>query len=233
MTSTNQEEIKQWFEKTYATRAEQYLRPPKAYETFLHLLHPNKGEKLLDVACGIGQLLLVAEQFGLEASGIDLSENAIAKAKVRLPNAHFQQGNAESLPYQDEAFDHITCIGSLERIINLEQALAEQLRVGKKTAKYCYMVRNSDTLKWKVLKKGLGMVNKKGHQGAKSLEEWRRIFDEAGFEVIQEEADQWPMHKVVKFSSLGLKNLQTEKFYKGIVPLKYANEFIFLLQKKQ
>lgn len=231
-TSTEQLRVKNWFERTYKKRGNLYLRPKAAYEIFLHLLQPQKGQKLLDVACGLGRLLEVGKQFNLDLFGIDISENAIAQVKKKFPEAIVKNGNAEAIPFDDNSVDLITCIGSLERFLNLEKALSEQLRVGKPTAKYCYMVRNSDTPDWKYLKKGMKMTNEDGHQGAKSLKEWTQIFEDAGFKIEQVVADQWGRMRVWRILGLGIFHPDYKKIKKGAVPLKNANEFIFVLSKK-
>ena len=225
-----QERVKDWFEQTYAQRSKLYLRPPEAYEVFMTLLEPVANQQLLDVACGPGRLLEVAQNYQLQLHGIDLSVNAIQLARKVLPIAQLKHGNAEALPYPDQYFDLITCIGSLERFLNLEQALAEQYRVGKPSARYCFMVRNSNTFSWKVIKQGLGLKNTKGHQGAKNLETWSAVFNKAGFRVEQVVPDQWPRKRLMRFVS---PRMDYKKINSSILPIQYANEFIFLLKKMQ
>ena len=59
-TDVNQAEIKQWFNGTYKRFGLNYLRPIEAYTLFLELMQPVSGNKILDVACGPGQLLMAA-----------------------------------------------------------------------------------------------------------------------------------------------------------------------------
>ena len=100
-----QETIKDWFDNTYATRGEWYLRPVKAYYIFWELLQVRPQTKLLDVACGLGRLLEAGESYPCERYGIDLSSVAVEKAKAKVPSAKIVQGNAERLPYEDNYFD--------------------------------------------------------------------------------------------------------------------------------
>src|SRR6056297_1473121 len=94
-----QEEIKNWFNKTYSSRGKLYLRPVKAYYIFLELLAVEPGSKLLDVACGLGRLLEAATEYKCALSGIDISDVAVGKAQKKLPKANIVQGNAEELPF--------------------------------------------------------------------------------------------------------------------------------------
>lgn len=74
------------------------------------------GDRVLDVASGRGASALhLAERFGCEVIGIDYGsqsvESASAEAAARglASRVAFQQGDAESLPFPDEAFDALVC----------------------------------------------------------------------------------------------------------------------------
>ncbi len=224
-----QKKIATWFDNVYSTKGEMYLRPVKAYYIFLELLGVQKGKKILDVACGLGRLLQAANEYNLDLYGIDLSKVAVKKSKQKLPAAHIIQANAEKIPHADGIFDYITCLGSLERMIHLHQVLREIQRVSKKEAKFCFLVRNSFGITWKI-KKMLGLINKKGHQGAKGLEEWKKIFVEAGFEIVDILPDQYPIKKRELITKLGKVDYRSVS--KAIIPFKYVHEYIFLLKKK-
>lgn len=228
--SLEQSQIISWFDKTYKTRGEWYLRPVKAYSIFLELLEAKPKDKLLDVACGLGRLLEAAQEYDCELNGIDISSVAVEKAKLKLPNANIQVANAEDLPFKDQNFKLISCLGSLERMIHLDKVLAELYRVGTKDARYCFLVRNSKTPTWN-LKTALGIANEKGHQGANTLDAWRTIFNNAGFSVKEILPDQYPLHKRKKWSKLGLGTVNYKQVVSENKPLEYANEFLFILEK--
>jgi 2-polyprenyl-3-methyl-5-hydroxy-6-metoxy-1,4-benzoquinol methylase len=72
------------------------------------------GASLLDVACGSGQLALVAARRGVRVTGVDIAENSIRAARERaqaeaLP-AQFDEGDAEALPYPDASFDVVATL---------------------------------------------------------------------------------------------------------------------------
>jgi len=146
--STRQQEIANWFDKTYSRRGEWYLRPVKAYYIFLELLKVQPKESVLDVACGLGRLLEAAREYNCELTGVDISKVAVEKAKKNVPDAHIQWANAEALPFDDDEFDVITCLGSLERMLNLSQVLHEMKRVTTAKARFCFLVRNENTATW-------------------------------------------------------------------------------------
>ena len=227
----SQEQIVAWFNKIYSKKGRGYLRPVKAYSVFLTLLQATSQHKLLDVACGMGCLLEAAQNRGCDLHGIDISSVALDTAKQHVPNASLQLANAEAIPLQDNSFDLITCLGSLERMLDLPKVLGELRRLGKSDARYCFLVRNANTAIWKYLKMGLAMRNKEGHQGAKTLAQWHTVFDENGFVVDGVYPDQYPLHKKQKWSSLGLRKVDYGQVVSSKKPLEQANEFIFILRK--
>lgn len=228
--NSTQQDIKNWFDKTYKKWGFMYLRPQPAYEIFGQALNSQKGDKHLDVACGLGLLLNTMIKRGVDAHGVDLSDEAIKKASAYCPAANIQQANAEHLPFKDETFDSISCIGSLERMLDREKALREQVRVAKKDAKICLMVRNSEHFVWKYFWKSLGIRNKEGHQDAMNLSEWTALFEKAGLKVEKVYPDHWPYYKIRRFLT-PWKKLDTSRIMKFPFSINLAYEFIFILKK--
>ncbi|MFN4027301.1 MAG: class I SAM-dependent methyltransferase [Flavobacterium sp.] len=232
MTTTNEQQtIKNWFDSTYSKRGESYLRPKEAYYIFAELLKLKSGKNFLDVACGLGRMLEISADYGVNNHGIDLSEVAITKAKNKLPNAVLLEANAESIPFNDEHFDYVTCLGSLERMIDKNKVLREIRRVTKPEATLCFMVRNSNSWRWIFTKKLLYTINRKGHQDAKTYKEWEWLFEQNDLKIVQCIPDQWPVMKGLRLLTFGRFN-GFKSIQKSITPLQFANEFIFILQKK-
>ncbi len=224
---SRQEEIKSWFNNTYLTRGESYLRPQAAYLILLNHLRPKKG-KYLDVACGLGRMLSCIDNKDIETYGVDLSEVAIKKAKNNVPGANLRIANAEVLPYEDNYFDYLSCIGSLERMLDLDKVLQETKRVTKKDALICFMVRNSKNFTWR-FKELFKLKNKKGNQNAKDLEQWMELFENTGFKIEQIYPDQWMLHRIVQIMSFGIISPRPSRSFPQLLPLNLSHEFIFIL----
>ncbi len=227
---TTQDVIKEWFNKTYKLRGDLYLRPVRAYKIFPKLLGVKKGDKILDVACGLGRLLQACIPYDVGLYGVDISDVAVDKAKQNVPEAIIKEGNAEYLEFDNEIFDYVTCLGSLERMIDLKKVLSEIHRIAKRDAKFCFLVRNKNGFTW-LIKKKLGIVNKTGHQGAKSYREWEQLFIESGYKILNVYPDQYPIKKRELITSLGLGKVDYKSVSKPLIPLKYVHEYIFILSK--
>jgi ubiquinone/menaquinone biosynthesis C-methylase UbiE len=80
------------------------------------LLQLQPGMTVLDVACGPGSsALFLAERFGCQVVGIDYSHESVTAANEAVAAAqlahlvHFQQADAEDLPFDADQFDAIIC----------------------------------------------------------------------------------------------------------------------------
>ena len=110
----------------------------KAMELFLErhlqdLIDPKKGERVLDIGCGSGNHLLLLNKFGLDINGVDASPCMISKARERLGNrCLLKKGMAEDLPFDDNEFDIVVLINTLEFLDDPLQALREAGRVAKR-----------------------------------------------------------------------------------------------------
>lgn len=84
----------------------------------------ESGSRVLDVGCGDAWYSARMASRGLEVTGVDVSERAIAFARLIVPDARFEVGSATSLPFPDASFDAITCIQVLEHLTEDEVAAA-------------------------------------------------------------------------------------------------------------
>lgn len=91
--------------------------------------------KVLDVACGTGdmvvELLRTRHAASLQVTGVDLSEEMLAIAKRKAPQAEYRLADAEHLPFGDASFDAVTCAFGVRNFVHLEQGLGEMVRVLK------------------------------------------------------------------------------------------------------
>lgn len=93
------------------------------------------GGTLLDVACGSGQLALMAAKDGLEVTGVDIASNLVERAQARARAAglrvRFEEADAEALPFSDAQFDVVTSLIGAMFAPRPDLVAAELLRVCK------------------------------------------------------------------------------------------------------
>ncbi|HET9729887.1 MAG TPA: methyltransferase domain-containing protein [Acidimicrobiia bacterium] len=81
----------------------------------------------LDIACGSGFAVRLAAGTGADVAGIDASEELIAVARERTPDADLRVGSMFELPWPDESFDAVMSINGIWG--GCEPALDEAFRV--------------------------------------------------------------------------------------------------------
>ena len=84
---------------------------------------------VLDVACGTGDMAVELVRYGCDVTGIDISEEMLAIAKRKVENAKWIVADAENLPFDDNAFDAVTCAFGVRNFAGLERGLGEMVRV--------------------------------------------------------------------------------------------------------
>jgi SAM-dependent methyltransferase len=84
-------------------------RTPDWYASLLgEVIRFGKPGSILDLGCGLGLFVELANQWGLQATGIDGSEAAVRLARERTPSLDLQQGDVmHPLPFADQSIDNI------------------------------------------------------------------------------------------------------------------------------
>lgn len=108
-----------------------YLEPGAL--DFLKRLAVEPGTRMLDVACGAGQIAIPAARAGVQVTGVDIASNLIEQARKRASEegvrAQFDEGDAEMLPYQDDSFDLVVSLIGAMFAPRPEEVAAEMVRV--------------------------------------------------------------------------------------------------------
>lgn len=88
---------------------------------FKKLVKVENGQVVLDVATGTGIFLIEMAKNGAICYGIGVSPEMLEKLKHKIEQQHLERnvkeirvGEADELPYLDNFFDWVTCIGMLE-----------------------------------------------------------------------------------------------------------------------
>jgi FAD/FMN-containing dehydrogenase/SAM-dependent methyltransferase len=113
--------------QAWAELAEAHNRP--LFEAVLDAAKVGLGTRLLDVGCGSGLALVLAQQRGAVPAGLDISPGLLQVARDRLPDADLREGDLEFLPFGDAAFDAVTGINAFQFAGDPRPALREAARV--------------------------------------------------------------------------------------------------------
>jgi SAM-dependent methyltransferase len=122
------------------------ITDPAAYEAWYHtprghwigdrefillknILRPDASASLLDVGCGTGYFSRRFARLGLSVSGLDPDPAVLKFARTQGSEVHYMQGNAQELPFSDNAFDYTIAVTSLCFIDEPLQVLREMWRV--------------------------------------------------------------------------------------------------------
>ena len=104
-------------------------------EAFVSRLHIPAGARVLDVACGTGNLAIPLARQGCVVTGVDIAPNLLVQARERAATegltATFDEGDAEQLPYPDASFDAVVTMFGAMFAPRPELVAAELARVLK------------------------------------------------------------------------------------------------------
>ena len=188
-------EMKSFYDDVYYANADKTLQGSAHLRNLARRVNVGEGEAVLDVACGLGEWLLVCQERGASVAGVDLSDRAIEFCKKHLPAGEFHAVPAEQLPFEAASFDVVSCLGSLEHFVDPVVALRDMVRVAKPGARFLLLVPNADFLTRKLGLFG-GTNQKDAKEVVRTLAEWERLFNAAGLRV----SDKWKDLHVLSWS---------------------------------
>ena len=113
--------------RAWADLAEPHNKP--LFEAVLDAAQVTRGTRLLDVGCGSGLTLALANERGAIPAGLDISPGLLEIARERLPHADLREGDMEALPFKDAAFDGVTGVNAFQFAGDPRRALREAARV--------------------------------------------------------------------------------------------------------
>jgi len=111
---------------------------PSLQRRALAELQPAADDRVLDVACGAGALVIQVAPRVERAVGVDISDGMleIARSRLRaaeedqpLPNIEFLQGPSDALPFADASFTAVVCTTALHHFPDAQRSIDEMARV--------------------------------------------------------------------------------------------------------
>jgi len=112
-------------------RVESYSRGPA--ERLLPFDRCPRGQRVLDIGCGVGTMAARWAENGAAVTAVDLSSVAVDLAKRLFAHrgleGDIRRGDATALPFPDGAFDYVYSWGALHYAADLRQSIVELTRV--------------------------------------------------------------------------------------------------------
>jgi demethylmenaquinone methyltransferase / 2-methoxy-6-polyprenyl-1,4-benzoquinol methylase len=87
------------------------------------------GDRVLDACCGTGDLALADVRAGGRVTGVDFSEEMLARAERKAPELDWVRADAVALPFPDASFEAVTVGFGVRNLVDLEAGLVELARV--------------------------------------------------------------------------------------------------------
>jgi SAM-dependent methyltransferase len=98
------------------------------YAKYADTLKPSQpGGRVLDVGCGVGQVVARLNAGGFEAYGVDVSEPNIQRAQQMCPRCQIYDG--KTLPFPNGFFSSVGALNVLEHVEQPESFITELIRV--------------------------------------------------------------------------------------------------------
>jgi len=160
------------------------------YDTFYSWLNLSAGDYVLEIASGSGgPALYLARKFKCRITGLDINEEGIKTANqhaldARMTDAKFQIGDVDQrLPFDDETFDAVMCIDSMNHFRDRLGYLREWQRVLKSGKRALFT--DPIVITGPVSNEELAARSSIGFFLFVPLEVTKNLIEEAGFKLIR------------------------------------------------
>ncbi len=194
---------------------------PRLYRRVIRMLGAPERARVLDVGCGSGPFVRAALAAGLRPIGIDVSDEALRRARAALPDpdaATLVLAAGEALPFADGSFEWLVNLGNLEHFVDPAAGVAETVRVLAPGGRAIVMLPNSYSSGdiWRVITTGRGPDHHQINDRFATRGEWQELLEGGGLEVVS-------VHRHEKPRLL--------KAWRWLLPLNLAYHFIFVCRR--
>ncbi|MDP3888804.1 MAG: class I SAM-dependent methyltransferase [bacterium] len=208
---------KKWYQQY---KKEQPYLLPRCEKRLKEIEKRQKPGKVLDVGCGPGFFLEVAQKHGWDVFGVDILEEAITDAYRFLPPSHLYCGTFEKASFKDRFFDTIVFFEALEHMVDLEATLDKARRILKGGGLMIITVPNQKGVVSRFLGRYWFDFNRLQHLyffGPKTL---KMVLEKSGFKII------FQKNEILYESSLESSLAKLRRYYPCLTRPSYFVEKI-------
>jgi len=110
----------------------------------MRIVNPQKGMRVLDLACGEGYFARMFRSAGAQVVGTDIAASLIEKAKRQSPDiAYYVADATKDFSFAvDESFDAVVCVLALQNMEKLEPVFKECARVLKPVSRFIFVLNH-------------------------------------------------------------------------------------------
>lgn len=147
-TSEQKEKLRKYFDKSENWREKLYIDHSHPFNrllirrkdyafTMLDTVPNIKKSIALDIGCGPGAYVEELMKRGFETFAMDIAQEMlnVCKTRLNIPDSVFQnnfrQADIEHVPFDDNTFDVVVCVGVLGNLFSDDKALSEMFRILK------------------------------------------------------------------------------------------------------
>ena len=178
---------------------QKYLFEP-AHNALLEQVDANGIRDILDIGCGTGVFArrIVAAFEDATVEGLDLSQEMIRVAREKTTDCgrmKFTVGDSEHLPFDDGAFDCVTCSNSFHHYPHPKRVLAQFRRVLKPGGRALVVDGDRDDAYGLVVFQGIVRLYEGRSVHHHRRAEFQTLFSDAGFESVSftKVPVRWPL----------------------------------------
>ena len=163
----------------------------------------QSNHRILEVGCGIGNIVFELTKQGHNIIGRDISSEAISHGQKKYPDINIEVQTAEELKFEDEAFDIVLSFDLFEHVVQIDKHLGEVFRVLRPGGYYMFQTPNKfsniifETLKTRTLQW------RHYHPSLHSPGQLRRRLSGHGFDVRFVKMNPVNEFTIKKFKKLG------------------------------
>ena len=214
--------------------AEGLMQRDSYYLWLLSLLKAEPDRRLVDISCGQGRLVTLAQKSGLQAMGIDFASEAVQQGQAACQLAGWGIGDGEALPLADQSVDYVTHIGSLEHYLHPRRGAREIARILKQDGKACILLPNAfgllGNIKY-VWQKGDIFDDGQPLQRYATRNVWTNLLEDNGLRVIKTIGYGevvWPRTRQDALWLVARPQKILRWLLIQLTPLNLSNHFVFI-----
>ena len=211
-------------------------KDPQILARVVELAHPGPHWNVLDIATGSGHTAFALAPHVSSVTGMDITAEMLQEAErlkgeYSLQNVFFRHGDVHRLPFDDDAFQLVTCRRAAHHFSNIGIALQEIRRVLSPGGRLVVDDRSvpEDDFADSCMNL-LDTCHDESHVREYRPSEWQEMLQDSGFEV--EVIEPYLRHRPVTSLTDGISEENVRRIHETLAAFTPAQRELFNLTEK-